>query len=400
MAKRSVLKKGDIVGAAIFDGSSWYHRYKELLPNGSIKYGRKVGFATAEEANESNKKYEQEYENKARRQGLATRLDGKMMFTDFLKYYLEDVLKPTCAPATAVVYSYVLYKNVMPIMEKDVEIGLVNKDILDKILEKVAPISKLSANKTREFFYLALKQAQNEKRISSIPQMKKYPRPEMQVQVLSKEQLKVLLRAASQDNWYLEILLATFAGLRKGEILGLKFQDFDLENQTVSISRQLALSVEMEEGTHIKKGAEKVEKAPKSDSSNRTIYIPNVIVEEVNKRQMRIDKDKEVAGDLYNDNGYICCLDDGNTRGISSLNTYLTKLCARQGLPHISVHSLRHQYATILLEQGYSLPVISAVLGHSSIHTTFEFYAEIMDETDEIKVFMNELYSSKEEEVS
>ena len=60
-----------------------------------------------------------------------------MMFTDFLKYYLEDVLKPTCAPATAVVYSYVLYKNVMPIMEKDVEIGLVNKDILDKILEKV-----------------------------------------------------------------------------------------------------------------------------------------------------------------------------------------------------------------------------------------------------------------------
>ena len=128
--------------------------------------------------------------------------------------------------------------------------------------------------------------------------------------------------------------------------------------------------------------------------------IPNVIVEEVNKRQIRVDKDKEVVGDLYNDNGYICCLDDGNTRGITSLNTYLTKLCTRQGLPHISVHSLRHQYATILLEQGYSLPVISAVLGHSSIHTTFEFYAEIMDETDEIKVFMNELYSSKEEEVS
>ena len=69
--------------------------------------------------------------------------------------------------------------------------------------------------------------------------MKKYPRPEMQIQVLNKEQLKVLLRAASQDNWYLEILLATFAGLRKGEILGLKFQDFDLENQTEEVKKEL-----------------------------------------------------------------------------------------------------------------------------------------------------------------
>lgn len=397
MAKRSLLKKGDIVGAAIFDGSSWYHRYKVLLPNGSIKYGRKVGFATSEEANESSKRYEQEYENKARRQGVATRLDGKMMFADFLKYYLEDILKPTCEPATTVVYSYVLYKNVLPIIEKDIEIGLINKDILNEILDKVAPISKLSSNKTREFFYLALKQAQKENRIVSIPQMKKCPRPETQIQVLNKEQLKVLLKAAAKDNWYLEILLAVFAGLRKGEILGLKFQDFDLENQTVTISRQLSLSVEMEDGTYMKKGTEKVEKPPKSDSSNRTIYIPGVIVEEVNKRQIRIDKDKELAGDLYNDNGYICCLSNGTTRGITSLNTYLTKLCKRQGLPHITVHSLRHQYATILLEQGYSLPVISAVLGHSSIHTTFEFYAEIMDETTEIKEFLNELYSSQEE---
>ena len=356
-----------------------------------------MGFSTAEEANESSRQYEQEYENRARRQGLATRLDGKIMFTDFLKYYLEDILKPTCAPATAVVYSYVLYKNVMPIMEKDVEIGLINKDILDTLLDKVAPISKLSANKTREFFYLALKQAQKENRISAIPQMKRCPRPETKIQVLNKGQLRVLLKAAAQDNWYLEILLATFAGLRKGEILGLKFQDFDLENQTVSISRQLSLSVEMEEGTHVKKGSEKVEKAPKSDSSNREIYIPSVIVEEVKRRRLRVNKDKKLAGDLYNDNGYVCCLSNGCARGIASLNTYLTKLCKRQGLPHITVHSLRHQYATILLEQGYSLPVISAVLGHSSIHTTFEFYAEIMDETTEIKTYLNELYLSQEE---
>lgn len=391
-----MLKKGDIVGAAIYDGSSWYHRYKELQPNGAIKYGRKTGFATAEEANESSEKYEQEFENKARRQGLATRLDGTVMFTDFLKYYLEDILKPTCEPTTALVYSYVLYKNIMPIIEKDVEIGLVNKEILDGILDKVAPITKSSANKAREFFYLALKQAEKEKRISSIPVMKKCTRPATQIQVLNKEQLRVLLKVASESNWYLEILLATFAGLRKGEILGLKFSDFDLENQTVSISRQLSSSVELQEGTCEKKSVERIEKKPKSDSANRTLYIPNIIVNEVIKRQERVNRDKQNVGDLYNDNGYICCLENGNPRGVASLNTYLTKVCQRNGLPHTTVHALRHMYATILLEQGYSLPIVSALLGHSSIHTTFEFYAEVMDNTTEIKTYLNELYSQEE----
>ena len=80
------------------------------------------------------------------------------------------------------------------------------------------------------------------------------------------------------------------------------------------------------------------------------------------------------------------------------MNTELTKLCKRNGLPHATVHSLRHCYATILLEQGYALQMVSAMLGHASINTTFEFYAEIMDESEDIKVYLNELYPVEEEE--
>ena len=114
MAKSSILKKGDRQGAAIFNGSTWYHRYKILLPSGEIKYGKEQGFNTPEEANESSRKYEEEFENAARKQGLATRLDGKIMFIDYLKYYLEDVLGPRCEPSTKIVYSYVLYRYVIP----------------------------------------------------------------------------------------------------------------------------------------------------------------------------------------------------------------------------------------------------------------------------------------------
>lgn len=74
---------------------------------------------------------------------------------------------------------------------------------------------------------------------------------------------------------------------------------------------------------------------------------------------------------------------------MSALNNALTKLCSRNGLPHITVHGLRHMYAAILAEQGVPLVKISALLGHSSINLSFQYYIETMDENDRIMSFMN-----------
>lgn len=57
-------------------------------------------------------------------------------------------------------------------------------------------------------------------------------------------------------------------------------------------------------------------------------------------------------------------------------------------------HSLRHMFATILIEQGVPLIKISALLGHSSVNTTFEYYCDVMDENENIICFMNEKYST------
>ena len=64
-----------------------------------------------------------------------------------------------------------------------------------------------------------------------MPETKPYPRAKPKVRVLGKEKLKVFLEAASKNPWYLEILLGLFCGLRKGEILGLKFQDLILKSR-------------------------------------------------------------------------------------------------------------------------------------------------------------------------
>ena len=86
-------------------------------------------------------------------------------------------------------------------------------------------------------------------------------------------------------------------------------------------------------------------------------------------------------------------------RSMTSFNNAVIKLCKRNGLPRISVHSLRHMYATILLEQEVPLAKISALLGHSSVNTTFEYYCDVMDERDKIMAFMNDEFSEEGLEV-
>ena len=79
-------------------------------------------------------------------------------------------------------------------------------------------------------------------------------------------------------------------------------------------------------------------------------------------------------------------------RSLSAFNGALTKICKKAGLPTVTVHGLRHIYDTLLLENGASLSKISAVLGHSSINTTFEYYCDISDEGYNIKALMDNTF--------
>ena len=107
-----------------------------------------------------------------------------------------------------------------------------------------------------------------------MPETKPYPRAKPKVRVLSKEKLKVFLEAASKNPWYLEILLGLFCGLRKGEILGLKFQDFDFEKQTVRISRQLVGNLKLKEKEFTVTEYAVIDRNPKTENSYRILRAP------------------------------------------------------------------------------------------------------------------------------
>ena len=279
-----------------------------------------------------------------------------------------------------------------------IDLKLVTSDYLNQILDEVGKRSDCAANKAREFLYMALKQMKKECRINNIPKMKKCPRNSEPVRIFTKAELKRFLDVAQKDPWYLEYLLCLFVGCRKGEVLGLQFEDFDQERQAVTIARQITYRVKFKTGTTVKESSGNFEKMTKTEFSQRTVYVPDIIWDELEKRKQQLQLDRNRYGAEFNKVGLISYTDKGLSRGTSSINNALNKICERNGIKHITVHSLRHTYATILLEQGYELGLVSSVLGHKNIHTTYEYYADILDENEEISEVLNELYELDLEE--
>lgn len=377
--------------AAFFEAGSWYHRTKLLQEDGTTKYSKKGGFRTEKEAELSCRKCDEQYKKAYRAYHAAQSADMKL--DDYLTYWLEQIYSARVEGTTFRVAAYVLYNLLLPNMNQGIKLRYVNAEYLDELLAIVSRTCESAGNKSRELLNIALKDAVAHGYIyrNPVPDTKPYKRKKPKIIVLGKEKMKFFLEKAAGSNWYMEILLGLFLGLRKGEILGLKYEDFDTRNRTVKISRQITASPRNIGGREVT-GYLAVEKPPKTPNSNRTLRVPEAVMEEVIARKKRNDFRKEQLGDAYIDRHYLSCSENGLPHAPASFNTALTKLCNRNGLPHLTVHSLRHMYATILAEQGVPLVKISTLLGHSSVHTTFEYYCEVMDEQERILDFMNDAF--------
>lgn len=340
---------------------------------------------------ESCKKYETKFKQDCKNCKISNKQNMEIGLKEYLIFWFEEIFSERVENTTRMIGAYVLYDLIIQHIERDIKLKYVGSDYLDALLKRVSGICKSAGNKSRELLNLALKEAviQGYIRNNPVAGTKTYPRSKPEINILKKEELKVLLGAASKGKWYLEILLAVFCGLRKGEIQGLKFSDFDMENHIVSIKRQVTSNPIIPKGQSKIETCTVAEKPPKTENSYRTLRVPDVVMAEVEKRKVVIEQMKEQMGSSFIDMDYISCQESGAPHSVTAMNNALTKLCSRNALPHISVHGLRHMYATILMEQGVPLVKISALLGHASVNTTFECYCDVMDENEQIISFMN-----------
>ena len=392
---------------AFYERGSWYHRTKELQEDYKVKYGKKGGFKTQEEAEESYRIQNEQFIRELTANHLM--IDKEVMLADYLIYWFEYVFREEHDNRNYEIgVAYVIYNFIIPLLkqnngEANIKLKLANTDYFNSILKELSKMTKSAGNKCREILNNAMNDAYNDNYINNNPIVNtdKYHREKPNIKILSEKELRELLKNTKDSNWYLEILLGLFGGLRKGEIMGLKFSDFDLNNKIMRINRQLVNDAAISknpEATRVKVDKyELVEKPPKKDSY-RALKIPQIIMEEVIKRKKKQEECKELYKNFV-DYDYISFQKKTGLPHIpNSFNGFLYKICPKIGISNISVHGLRHTFATILIEQGVPIIKISALLGHSNPHTTFEIYCDVMEENERILAFINNTFSIEEKE--
>lgn len=160
--------------------------------------------------------------------------------------------------------------------------------------------------------------------------------------------------------------LAAMTGMRRGEILGLRWQDVDLDTARVSV-RQALVSV----------GYEVLTSSPKNHQA-RVIDLDPDTVEQLRRHRDRQLVDRREWGNDYEDQDLVFCLENGTPIHPHSLSQTFERLVKKSDVPRIRLHDLRHTHATIAVRAGVPVKVISERLGHESPAFTLKQYAHVI----------------------
>ena len=164
------------------------------------------------------------------------------------------------------------------------------------------------------------------------------------------------------------------AGLSaKGEVLGLRWSDVDLDAGTVTIR-----------STRIRYGTTIATSTPKTARGNRTIAIGPATAAALRGWRRRQNTDRLLAGSAWADrDGLMLTNVDGSAPNPEAFSNLFIDLAKRAGLPAIRLHDLRHSYATAALASGVPVKVVSQRVGHADVGVTLKVYAHVLPGDDE-----------------
>ncbi len=176
-----------------------------------------------------------------------------------------------------------------------------------------------------------------------------------------------LFEGYSSFNTIIKVLLYT--GMRSGECLGLRWDDVDFKNNMIHITHTLS-----------DVGGKHFLTAPKTKGSNRYIYM-NSTVRELLKEHRKHQKELQLALTDFEHPEMVFTSATGNYKDRSCLNTSFKRYLKNSEFDFLTLHALRHCNATLLLNSGVDLKVVSEHLGHSDIGVTANIYADVLSST-------------------
>jgi integrase len=359
MAKQRGNGEGSIYERKDKDGRRIGYRGAYVVQTADGLKRRYVSGKTRREAEEKLTKA------KAERDGGLVLETGKLNLGEYLERWLTDSVKDSVRASTYESYAWLIRTYVLPALGSIKLKALTPAHVQAFYRAKLdAGLSPRTVQYTHAVLHRALKQALRWNLVPrNVTEAVDPPRlVKKEVQHLTLKQATEFLKIVSEDRFEALYVLAITTGLRRGELLGLKWVDVNLNREVLSVQRALS-----------PKG--KTFNRPKN-AKGRSIHLTPVAAEALKRHRVTQNEERSRVGGRWQEQGLIFPSQVGTPMNPSNfINRSFKPLLKRAELPSIRFHDLRHTFASLMLSNGEHPKIVQEILGHAQISLTLDTYS-------------------------
>ncbi|GAB3615891.1 site-specific integrase [Okibacterium endophyticum] len=290
----------------------------------------------------------------------------------YAAHWLTHAAHGSLKPSTVSNYSWMMRKHIVP------AIGRIRLDNLTpahvrELHTKVAAagVSSRTVQLAHAVLRTMLSEAMREQLVArNVATLVRTPRVERtDVLTWTPDEAAAFLEANHSDSYVHLYSAALSLGMRKGELLALRWTDIDLDSRELRVRQTVQ---------RLGAGHGMVIGTPKTNRSRRTIPLPQIAIDALMARRRAQLVDQQLAGDRWNENGLVFTTSIGTIIEPTNLRRSFDAAIERAGVRRIRFHDLRHTCASLLLAEGVPMRVVMEILGHSAMGITSDIYAHVM----------------------
>ena len=353
-------------------GSSWYY-WAELPPgpDGRRRQKSKGGFATKREAMDAYEELRDSVRSRAYVPSSKRSL-GAYLVGEWLPAMRATVRSSTLDHYATQVTSYVVPRMGGVGLQRlgSARLNAFYADLLaDGRADGTGGLSPKSVRHVHTMLHKALADAVRWGLLAKNPaDAADPPKPaRTEMKVWEPAQLRTFLDHVANDRLYAAWMLLVTTGMRRGEVIGLRWSDVDLPNRRVSVVQTLT-SVDYKV----------VVSKPKTARGRRAVALDVATAAALKVHGTLQKRERLARGETWIDSGLVFTREDGAPLHPHRFSEWFVKLAVEAGLPRIRLHDLRHSYATAALAVGIPAKIVSERLGHASIAITLDTYSHVL----------------------
>jgi len=290
---------------------------------------------------------------------------------DYLEDWLENVQKVRLRVSTYVKYKKLINSYILPVIGHVRLQKLTPQQVQSLYTKKLRDgLSAKTVYNVHGLLHNALDNAvrwglvsRNVTDLVTPPRLVKKER-----QPLTLEQAKKLLEVAHRQRLEMLIILALTTGMRRGEMLALRWSDIDVDGHSLQVRHTVDFIARYGY----------VENEPKTARGKRKIMLPAFVIEMLKQHRVSQLEQRFKVGGSWHDLDLVICGLEGNYLNPRYLLKLFDKLLNEAGLPHMHFHDLRHSVVTLLLSMGVDPRSIQEFVGHEDITTTLGIYSHML----------------------